>query len=88
MGAPQFTLTADEITESEARLLEAYGPLQMARLIEELAQTLSVSPAYAADTTFAVIWQWLARKDAILDRIKSDLALARGDTPADPQVEP
>jgi len=31
---------ADEITEREARLLEAYGPLEMARIIASMADEL------------------------------------------------
>jgi hypothetical protein len=37
-----------EITETEARLLEAYGPLEMARLIESLARELGWIGAFAA----------------------------------------
>jgi hypothetical protein len=38
---------SDEITESEARLLEAYGPLEMARLIESLRHELTCIEVFA-----------------------------------------
>jgi hypothetical protein len=37
----------DEITETEARLLEAYGPLEMARLIETLRNELEWIESFA-----------------------------------------
>ena len=37
----------DEITHAEARLLEAYGPLEMARLIETLLDELAWIEAFA-----------------------------------------
>lgn len=40
----------------------------------ELYEVLATHPGYSADTTFAEIWLWLARKDAAL-------AKARGETP-------
>jgi hypothetical protein len=36
-----------DITETEARLLEAYGPLEMARLIENLMGELAWIEAFA-----------------------------------------
>jgi hypothetical protein len=41
MASKPTTETVDEITEAEARLLEAYGPLQMARVIEQLLNELA-----------------------------------------------
>jgi hypothetical protein len=38
---------SDEITHSEALLLEAYGPLEMARLIETLLHELAWIEAFA-----------------------------------------
>lgn len=37
----------NEITDSEARLLEAFGPLEMARVIETLASELAWIEAFA-----------------------------------------
>jgi hypothetical protein len=37
----------DEITEREARLLEAYGPLEMARIVAAMADELHWISAFA-----------------------------------------
>jgi hypothetical protein len=41
MASTDFTITDDEISEAEALLLEAHGPLEMARLIIELNERIN-----------------------------------------------
>jgi hypothetical protein len=48
--------------------------------LAECINTLASHPGYSADTTFAEIWTWLARKDAAVEAASAALAKARGET--------
>jgi hypothetical protein len=54
---------ADEIDRLNALLGEREAQLEEAR------EVLQAQPDYAADTTFAAIWQWLKRKDSLLTKL-------------------
>jgi len=45
----EFRITGDDITEEEARLLEAHGPLEMTRIIIQLTEQLKEAEADNAE---------------------------------------
>lgn len=49
----------------------------LTELLQEAREALADHPPYAADTTFAAIWQWLGRKDALLERIDAAISKER-----------
>lgn len=58
------------IAASPALIAEQVEALsRLTRDVEECRELLRDHPPYEADTSFATIWKWLARKDATLTRL-------------------